>query len=101
MPVEATVMKRIGQWEEWGFRADNVVLAFPSFVDNVFALSNSLGGAVKIMDDFEKYIRSDWNLVIKPTSRSCLVAAGGDDRWLELGLRPLLATACDRLPSSQ
>ena len=78
VPVEDVISHRAQQWSMWGFRTDSKVLTVASFVDKIYAVSNSLLGATRILDDFEKHLWERWSCKIKPESRACLVARGGE-----------------------
>ena len=63
-------------WRRWGFTADDQVLCACTYVDNLFSASHCLGGAINILEDFEEQLSSNWDLRIKPASRSCMAVAG-------------------------
>ena len=46
----------------------NRVLCCCTYVDNLFAVSRSLGQAIAILEDFEKELALKWKLSIKPRS---------------------------------
>ena len=76
IPVESTMAERRLVWRARGFQADDHVLCVCSYVDNLFSASGSLHGAISILDDFEAQLERNWGLRIKPSSRSCMAAAG-------------------------
>ena len=47
-----------------------------TWVDNLFSASDSLDGAIAILEDFESHLNMEWQMRIKPSSRCCMVAAG-------------------------
>ncbi|CAK0910579.1 unnamed protein product [Prorocentrum cordatum] len=76
IPVESTMAERRLVWRAKGFQADDHVLCVCSYVDNLFSASGSLHGAISILDDIEAQLERNWGLHIKPSSRSCMAAAG-------------------------
>ena len=76
IPVESAIAERCPHWRHLGFKANGHVLCAATWVDNLFSASQSLHGALSILDDFEKQLQAKWELTIKPTSRSCMAAAG-------------------------
>ena len=79
IPVESVMSERCSYWRRWGFKADHAVLCAASYVDNLFSASQSVQGAISILEDFELQLESKWDLKIKPSSRSCMAAAGCPD----------------------
>jgi len=53
-------------------------LCYATFVDNVFAVSESMGGAVANIELFESTLQQRWMLRIKPSSRTCMAVEGCD-----------------------
>lgn len=57
------------------------------YVDNLFAIGNSITGAVNMLQDCEAYLQEHWNLRLKPSSLEVMPVAGyGDveefsERW--------------------
>ena len=91
IPVESVMNDRYPVWLKWGYqlrRADfdtqshrlvsDFVLSCSSYVDNLFAVSHGLAGAIAILEDFEGELSRKWGLSIKPSSRQCMAAAGSD-----------------------
>ena len=76
VPVESIMVERCNVWQQWGYRAGENILSVCSYVDNLFSASSSLHGAVSILEDFEQQLEAKWSLKIKPSSRSCMLAAG-------------------------
>ena len=76
IPVEAILVDRHAQWEAHGFHKSQGSLTMCTWVDNLFSASDSLEGAISILEDFEYQLEVHWKMKIKPTSRSCMVAAG-------------------------
>ena len=62
-----------------GFQTQQATIAAATYVDNLFSISHSLFGATSILDSFANELYRRWKLSIKPSSRSCTVARGGDD----------------------
>ena len=76
IPVEATIADRLPSWRRHGFHTSELSLCMCTWVDNLFSASDSLDGAISILEDFESHLKTNWQMNIKPTSRSCMVAAG-------------------------
>jgi len=70
------MVDRSNAWQRWGYKAGGNVLSVCSYVDNLFSASSSLHGAISILEDFEQQLEERWGLKIKPSSRSCMPAAG-------------------------
>ena len=79
IPVETVMDERRWNWRQWGFKADRDVLCAASYVDNLFSASQTVHGAIAILEDFEAQLYDKWELKIKPSSRSCMAAAGCPD----------------------
>ena len=54
IPVEATIAERRHFWRAFGFHADGDVFSVCTWVNNIFSASDSLHGAVSILDDFDE-----------------------------------------------
>ena len=82
IPVESSLAARAGRWKKWGFGltgvgGSGVTLCCASYVDNCFAVSRTPAGAVKILEDLELTLQTEWDLRMKPSSRSYVEAYGG------------------------
>jgi hypothetical protein len=76
VPVEETMAARAHIWQCDGFPGPpGTVLTLASYVDNLFAASRTIPGAVRILEDAETHLAARWRLRIKPSSRSCMAAA--------------------------
>ena len=104
IPVEDIMFQRCGVWRKWGYwlnpkdyddpaapNAVSVSLCCCSYVDNLFAVSRSLSGAIAILEDFEVQLL-EWGLVIKPISRQCMVSAGSSDEAADSKRWPMVRT---------
>ena len=60
-----------------GVDGRSVMLCCVSYFDNCFSVSHTPAGAVNILKDLELSLQSDWDLTMKPTSRSYVKAQGG------------------------
>ena len=69
IPVEAIAADRHPVWRRHGFHADGASLCLCTWVDNLFSSSDSLDGAIFILEDFESQLRSVWRMGIKSSSR--------------------------------
>ena len=77
--VLGVVCRRFRVWESNAFKIGlNSMLAVATWVDNIFAYSCSVRGALEILRDFEEQLCSVWGLAIKESSRKVLVCKGGD-----------------------
>ena len=76
LQVESSISERLHVWRAAGFHAGTTVLCLYTWVDNLFSASDSVGGAISILDDFESALESGWNMRIKVSSRSRMVALG-------------------------
>lgn len=74
--VESIVAERVSLWRSWGFHANRDVFCLCTLVDNLFSASDSIDGAISILEDFEYELKSKWGMAIKESSRSCMPAAG-------------------------
>ena len=79
IPVESIAADRHEHWKQWAFRAAGDHFCLCSWVDNLFAASASLHGAISILEDFEDQLQSKWRMKIKPSSRACMRARGSDE----------------------
>ena len=79
VPVEAIVSERSRYWRPWGFHTDHHTLCLGTWVDSLFSVSDTVQGAIAILEDFEASLRQDWDMGMKATSRSCIVADGSED----------------------
>ena len=89
------MIERRAEWRKFGFKANGEVLCACSYVDNLFSASQTLHGAISILEDFEHQLSVKWALEIKPSSRSCMAAAGSttsreSDKWPVASTFPLL-----------
>ena len=76
VPVEAIASERSVHWKRWGFHFAQHTLCLSTWVDNIFSVSDSLSGAIRILEDFEDQLRKNWCMKVKDSSRSCIVADG-------------------------
>ena len=73
-------------------QASDRTLCCCSYVDNLFAVSHSIGDAISILEDFEDQLVDKWDLSIKPDSRQCMAAAGSTDETPDADKWPQVAT---------
>ena len=91
VPVEETFASKARGWQRLGFPLDAGKSLFAScWVDNIYAASSSIHGATRILDDIEQHLQEKWQLSIKPSSRSCMVAAGSHDMPLDPSKWPVV-----------
>jgi len=90
IPVESIIADRCSRWRRLGYHAGQHVFCLCTWVDNLFSASDSLSGAISMLEDFEKQLRTKWSMGIKPTSRSCMVAEGNPDVPADLDRWPLV-----------
>ena len=79
VPVESIAVQRSTVWQAHGFHAGSDVMCLCTWVDNLFSASDSLAGAICILEDFEEQLESKWDMRIKPSSRSCMCAQGNSE----------------------
>ena len=79
VPVEPVIADRHEHWRRSGFHADSTTLCVCTWVDNLFSVSDTLLGAIGILEDFEDQLMHKWRLSIKASSRACMFAAGCSD----------------------
>ena len=72
IPVETTACKLAESWRPFGAVTDAAIVTFASWVDNYYAFGASVSHAVAIAESFEDVLLQDWNLEIKPSSRSVI-----------------------------
>ena len=89
IPVESTAAERTPHWRKWGFRFDGQTLCFASWVDNLYSVSDSLDGAIAILEDFERHLQQNWHMRIKSTSRSCITSFGNAELSPDLSKWPM------------
>ena len=63
-----------------------------SWVDNLFSASDSLAGAIYILEDFETELCMQWGMQIKTSSRCCMVAEGNQEVPLDIDRWPMVDT---------
>eukprot|EP00969_Alexandrium_andersonii_P273686 12096572-Alexandrium_andersonii.AAC.1 len=72
MAMPADVLQR-------GFTVDmNNVLSIATYVDNIYAVSDSATDAVALLGSFECLLCSRWRQHFKPSSRSVMVPRGSE-----------------------
>jgi hypothetical protein len=87
IPVESIMADRVPHWRRYGYQTKASPLCLCSWVDNLFSASDSLHGAIHILEDFESHLNQHWSMNIKASSRSCMVSEGNlqvpdnADRW--------------------
>ena len=57
IPVESIIASRVSVWRRWGFHANKDVFCLATWVDNLFSASDSLHGAISILEDFEMQLQ--------------------------------------------
>jgi len=92
IPVEAIIADRRSHWRPHGFRTDSSPLCLCTWVDNLFSASDSLAGALYILDDFESQLQQHWHMNIKRSSRCCMVSDGNLDIPEDVDRWPLVDT---------
>ena len=96
IPVEAIIAERREFWTRFGFHAGNDVFSVCTWVDNIFSASDSLHGAISILEDFQVQLETKWNLRIKDSSRCCMAAMGNREtahdlaKWPAVDVFPVL-----------
>ena len=78
LPVEDAVSTHAQSWLDRGLGFQKLV-SIGTWVDNAFALSDSVNGATMLLDELESYLRSEWALTVKPSSREFMPVWGADD----------------------
>ena len=78
IPVEDILARRHQGWFQYGFRTTERVLMACSWVDNIYSAGSSAWSAIQILEDIEDQLCDNWHLEIITSSRSCMVAEGGD-----------------------
>ena len=75
------VRTREHDWRKNGFqlesRADASALTMATYIDNLYTASNSIPGAISIMEDAENYLKTKWKLTLKPSLKMVTSAAVG------------------------
>ena len=70
-------------WLNDGFKLESASnassLTMATYIDNLYSVSNSVGGAIRIMSDAEQHLRSRWRLTLKPSSKMVTSAAVGSE----------------------
>ena len=69
IPVEVAALTCGTKWSKLGFQ-HTISMAF--WVDNVFVVCDSPSHAVKMLEEFQNYMASAWNLQVKPSSRAIM-----------------------------
>jgi hypothetical protein len=92
IPVEAIIEDRLGHWKPYGFQTGSSPLCMCTWVDNLFSASESLSGAIYILEDFEKQLQQHWHMNIKQSSRCCMVSDGNSDTPDDKDRWPLVDT---------
>ena len=78
IPVECAVIECARRSGHKGFLIGGVNLTFATYVDNIFSAGDTAANAVKLLDGVAEYLKSQWSLDIKGSSREVMVVAGGD-----------------------
>ena len=75
IPVEQTIADRHSIWNKWAF-AGRITMSV--YIDNLYSAASSAHGATTIIQDAEDYLRDNWNLKIKPSSKVVMPVIGHD-----------------------
>jgi len=65
IPVEEMVLILEPTWTDRAFLNQ---VSIGTWVDNIFAFSNSVGGAISMLEDCERYLLTNWGLTLKANS---------------------------------
>ena len=76
IPVEDTLKMLDRECSHLGFRVGSGVLTVSSYIDNLYAVSDSLFGAISLMKRAEQHLLTRWDLDFKPDSKKCMVPRG-------------------------
>ena len=83
IPILDMIAAREEAWRADGFRlgsgihADSLTMA--TYIDNLYAVSSEVEGAMKIMTDAERYLLKRWQLTLKLSSKMITSAAVGSE----------------------
>jgi len=83
IPILDMIAARKEAWRADGFRlgsgihADSLTMA--TYIDNLYAVSSEVEGAMKIMTDAERYLLKRWQLTLKLSSKMITSAAVGSE----------------------
>ena len=78
LPVEDAVSTHAQSWLDRGLGFQKLI-SIGMWVDNAFALSDSVSGATCLLDELEAYLRREWSLTVKPSSREFMAVWGAED----------------------
>ena len=76
IPVEDSLRECAPLLARYAWQAGPRAFAVGVFVDNLFSVSQSLGGALRIQQGLAEVLRRKWRLSIKPSSRVAMPVAG-------------------------
>ena len=89
--VEDVIKRRHSHWQASGFKLeDGTALTLSAYVDNLYSCSNSIDGAVMILEDAANELSSSWNQNIKPISRMVLACSDCPDASPDSANWPML-----------
>ena len=73
LPIEHVIYTNAAAWRSKGFLK---TLSVGSWVDNLFCVSNSSGGAIAILESAETDLTEKWNLKFKSSSMEYMPGYG-------------------------
>ena len=81
IPILDLIATREHTWRAKGFKLgsdpNTSSITMATYIDNLYAVSDGVEGAISIMSDAEQYLLSNWHLTLKPSSKLVTSAAVG------------------------
>ena len=92
IPTESVACDLCDTWKPLGVQIDGAAVTFACWVDNYYTFGSSISNAIEIAETFEKKLLAEWDLHIKPSSRSVIGPDPSDEDYANSEKWPMQET---------